>query len=67
MKVHPKINNAEGSISVLELVTEFWKILNVRTKNFDTRKRDADKSAISTYEDESLKFLESVSLIWLNK
>ena len=56
MKVHTKIDNAEGTISFLELVT---KILSVRTKNSDTRKRDVDKSAISTDEDESLKFLES--------
>ena len=46
IKVHAKIDNAEGTISFLELVTKFWKILNnVRTKNLDIRKRDADKLA----------------------
>ena len=31
----------------------------MRAKKLDTRKRDADKSAISTDEDESLKFFAS--------
>ena len=35
----------------------------MRTKNLDTRKRDADKSAISTAEDESLKFPESFTVM----
>ena len=60
METHTGMSGAgaEGTILFLKLVTKFWKIMNVRSKNEHIFKRDDDKAPIGYEDSASLKFLE---------
>jgi hypothetical protein len=63
LKTHPKIDqeSVKGTIIFLELIIEFWKIVNVKCPGANARFRDESRNVIRSSDDINLKKLLAIA------
>ena len=65
LKVHPSMENVEGTLDLLYLVITFWKMVNVRPQYADVAKRDPYKAVIRSSEYENLQKLLEIGDVFM--
>ena len=61
LKNHSGIKGAEGTITFLEIILQFWKIVNVKGPYADIVLRDPLRQRVNTYDDENLHTLQNIA------
>ena len=61
LKNHSGIKGAEGSITFLEIILLFWKIVNVKGRYADVRLLDPLRERINKPDDENLLTLHNIA------
>ena len=61
LKVHSEIDNVDGTINFLEIILEFWNIVNVKNPYADIVLRDPLRATINSPDDEKLHKLYKIS------
>ena len=70
LKDHTQMQNAEETITFLEIILRFWNIVNVKGPFDDSKLRDPSRAAIRSPDDENHQFLAEVATMvekWLKK
>ena len=57
VKTHSGLDDVNGTVSFMEKIISFFKIMNVQSMCDDVRTRDPSRSTISSLDDEKLKLL----------
>ena len=63
LKEHDEIENADGAVDFLELILEFWNIVNVKSPYADIVLLDPLRAAINSPDDANLQKLLKISAI----
>ena len=63
LKTHPKVEqeSVKGTIIFLELIIEFWKVVNVKCPGANARFRDESRNVIRSSDDINLKKLLAIA------
>ena len=64
MKAHSGLDEeTQGTIEFLEMILEFWKIVNVRSPYEDVNLRDPLRAPIRSTSDKNLDILEEIAVV----
>ena len=61
LKEHSEIDNVDGTINFLEIILEFWNIVNVKSPYADIVLRDPLRATINSPDDEKLHKVYKIS------
>ena len=61
LKVHPDLQNVDGTVLFLSTFIEFWKIVNVHGPYADVRLIDPNRAVIRSSDDANLQKLLGIS------